>query len=75
MAGRKKQPKTLREELQEILNEENHRRQMLYALVEKAISGDMKAFEAVREILNEGAEKTTAGVVVRMENGVEELAR
>lgn len=75
MAGRKKEPKTLREELMEILNEEDHRRQMLYALVEKAIGGDMKAFEAVREILNEGAEEKTAGVVVRMERDAEKLAR
>lgn len=67
--------KTLKEELVELLNEDDNRRQMLLAVVEKAIGGDMKAFEAVREILNEKKSDEDAGLTITLGKGVEELAK
>lgn len=65
---------SLREELLDLLEQDGCRRQMLLAVVEKAIGGDMKAFEVVREILEE---KKPAGEGLRIElgPGVEELAK
>lgn len=74
MAGKKKKSKTLREELVELLEQDDHRRQMLLAVVEKAIGGDMKAFETIREILDEKSPGDGAGVTVTLGKGVEELA-
>lgn len=65
----------MKEELAELLNEENYRRQMLLAVVEKAIGGDMKAFEVIREILNEKNGEEDSAVTIMLGKGVEELAR
>ncbi len=65
---------SMREELVQILAEEGRQRQMLTAVVEKAIGGDMKAVEFVREILGEG-KNDRKGLVIRLDPGVEELAK
>lgn len=59
----------------ELLNEDDYRRQMLLAVVEKAIGGDMKAFEAVREILSETNREEDSELTIRLGKGVEELAK
>ncbi len=64
----------MQEELAMILSEEGRQRQMLTAVVDKAIGGDMKAVEFVREIL--GEKKSAAeGVLIRLDKSVEELAK
>ena len=75
MAARKnKKTLSMREELVLILSEEDRQRQMLTAVVDKAIGGDMKAVEFVREILGE---KTTVaeGLVIRLDKSLEEMAK
>lgn len=72
--GRRKRPLTMGEELRSILEENSNQRQMLYAVVEKAIGGDMKAVEFVREILGE-KKQTAEGLVIRLDKGIEELAK
>ena len=75
MAARKsKKALSMQEELALILSEEGRQRQMLTAVVDKAIGGDMKAVEFVREIL--GEKKTAAeGLVIKLDKSVEELAK
>lgn len=64
----------MQEELAQILAEEGRQRQMLTAVVDKAIGGDMKAVEFVREIL--GEKKIAAeGLVIKLDKSVEELAK
>lgn len=70
----KTSPVTLREELLDLLDQDGNRRQMLLAVVEKAIGGDMKAFEVIREILEE-TKKTEEGLRIELGPGVEELAK
>ena len=72
----RKQKKTLsmQEELASILQEEGRQRQMLTAVVDKAIGGDMKAVEFVREIL--GEKKAAAeGLVIKLDKSIEELSQ
>ena len=75
VAGRKTpKPLSMQEELMRILSEEDRQRQMLTAVVDKAIGGDMKAVEFVREIL--GEKKAAAeGVVIRLDKSLEELSQ
>ena len=76
VAGRKtKKALSMQEELALILAEEDRQRQMLTAVVDKAIGGDMKAVEFVREIL--GEKKAAAGdsLVIKLDKSVEELAK
>ena len=75
MAAKKvKKTLSMQEELILILSEEDRQRQMLTAVVDKAIGGDMKAVEFVREIL--GEKKTAAGgLVIKLDKTVEELAK
>jgi len=61
--------------MEELLNEDDNRKQMLRAVLDKAIGGDMKAFEAVREILNESGPGEETGVTITLGKGVEELAQ
>lgn len=75
MKKRKTAPKSLREELLEVLDEDGNRRQMLLAVVEKAIGGDMKAFEAVREILDEKKNTEDAGLVIKLGTGMGEISQ
>lgn len=70
----KKASKTLKEELLQLLEEDGNRRQILQAVVDKAIGGDMKAFEAVREILNEN-DAGEEGVTIKLGKGIEEISR
>lgn len=64
----------MREELLDLLEQDDYRKQMLLAVVEKAIGGDMKAFEVVREILRE--EKPSGeGLRIELGPGVEEMAK
>lgn len=70
----KKASKTLKEELIQLLDEDGNRRQILQAVVDKAIGGDMKAFEAVREILNEN-DAGEEGVTIKLGKGIEEISR
>ncbi len=72
----KKKSKSLKEELCALLDEEDRRKQVLCAVVDKAIGGDMKAFDAIRDILSEeaaGEEGRT--VTIRLGKGMEELAK
>ena len=75
MAARKgKTALSMQEELASILQEEGRQRQMLTAVVDKAIGGDMKAVEFVREIL--GEKKAAAeGLVIRLDKSLEELSQ
>ena len=70
----KKTSKTLKEELIQLLDEDGNRRQMLLAVVEKAIGGDMKAFEAVREILNEN-DAGEENVTIKLGKGIEGISQ
>ena len=76
MAARKskKNPLSMQEELALILAEEGRQRQMLTAVVDKAIGGDMKAVEFVREILGE-KKNAAEGLVIKLDKSVEELAK
>ncbi len=65
----------MQEELELILAEEGRQRQMLTAVVDKAIGGDMKAVEFIREILGEKKGGSEGGVVIKLDKTVEELAR
>lgn len=49
----KKQRKTLRDELLLILSEKNTQNKISIALIEKAIKGDTKAFEIIRDTIGE----------------------
>ena len=75
MAARKqKKSLSMQEELASILQEEGRQRQMLTAVVDKAIGGDMKAVEFVREIL--GEKKVAAeGLVIKLDKSLEELSQ
>ncbi|MGN1004612.1 MAG: hypothetical protein ACI4O5_07205 [Oscillospiraceae bacterium] len=75
MKKSKKSPVTLREELLDLLDQDGNRRQMLLAVVEKAIGGDMKAFEVIREILEEKNNPEDAGLTIKLGPGVEELSQ
>lgn len=75
MKKSKKSPVTLREELLDLLDQDGNRRQMLLAVVEKAIGGDMKAFEVIREILEETQNPEDAGLTIKLGPGVEELSQ
>ncbi len=68
-------PVSLKDELLDLLDQDGNRRQMLLAVVEKAIGGDMKAFEVIREILDEKKSAEDAGLTVRLGPGVKELAQ
>ena len=75
MAARKsKKALSMQEELAQILAEEDRQRQMLTAVVDKAIGGDMKAVEFVREILGE-KKNAAEGLVIKLDKGIEELAK
>lgn len=74
MKTSRKSSRTLKEELIQLLDEDGNRRQMLLAVVEKAIGGDMKAFEAIREILNE-SDAGEEGVTIKLGKGIEEISR
>lgn len=50
---RAKERKTLREELLLLLKENNNQSNMTIALIKKAIDGDTKAFEIVRDTIGE----------------------
>ena len=71
----KKRNLTMQEELRQILSEDQRQRQMLTAVVEKAIGGDMKAVEFIREILGEKKGACEGGVVIKLDKTVEELSR
>ena len=71
----KKSPVTLREELLDLLDQDGNRRQMLLAVVEKAIGGDMKAFEVIREILEENQSPEDPGLTIKLGPGMEELSQ
>ncbi|MGM9608253.1 MAG: hypothetical protein ACI3XJ_12185 [Oscillospiraceae bacterium] len=75
MKKSKKSPVTLREELLDLLDQDGNRRQVLLAVVEKAIGGDMKAFEVIREILEEKNSPEDPGLTIKLGPGVEELAK
>lgn len=75
MAARKsKKALSMQEELALILSEEGRQRQMLTAVVDKAIGGDMKAVEFVREILGEKKD-AAEGLVIKLDKSIEELSR
>lgn len=75
MKKSKKSPVTLREELLDLLDQDGNRRQMLLAVVEKAIGGDMKAFEVIREILEENQSPEDPGLTIKLGPGMEELSQ
>lgn len=68
-------PVSLKDELLDLLDQDGNRRQMLLAVVEKAIGGDMKAFEVIREILDEKKSAEDAGLTVRLGPGVKEISQ
>ena len=70
----RKRALTMREELKQILSEDGRQRQMLTAVVEKAIGGDMKAVEFVREILGE-KKNAAEGLVIKLDKSIEELSQ
>ena len=65
----------MQEELALILSEEGRQRQMLTAVVDKAIGGDMKAVEFVREILGEKKNTAEGGFVIKLDKTIEDLSR
>ena len=75
MRKRKTDPVSLKDELLDLLDQDGNRRQMLLAVVEKAIGGDMKAFEVIREILDEKKTAEDGGLRIELGPGVEELAK
>ena len=70
----KKGALSMQEELALILAEEGRQRQMLTAVVDKAIGGDMKAVEFVREILGE-KKRAAEGLVIKLDKSLEELSQ
>ncbi len=70
-------PKSLKKELTAVLGENDNCKEMLRAVVNKAIEGDMKAFEAIRDILGEEPPGKEAGptMTIQLGPGVEELAQ
>lgn len=52
-AAARKKRKTLRDELLALLSEGNTQESMTLSLLEKAIDGDVKAFEVVRDTIGE----------------------
>ncbi len=90
MAGKKsrKRPKSMREELLELLEREDvreleggdARRQILLAVVQKALNGDLKSVEFILELTGELPDPKarpdgSAGLRIELGPGVEELAK
>ena len=75
MRKRKTDPVSLKDELLDLLDQDGNRRQMLLAVVEKAIGGDMKAFEVIREILDEKKTAEDGGLTVKLGPGVKEISQ
>ncbi len=73
-ANKAKKRLSMQEELTLILGEEERQRLMLIAVVDKAISGDMKAVEFVREILGE-KKPATEELVIKLDKTVKELSQ
>ena len=73
-ARKSKKALSMQEELALILAEEGRQRQMLTAVVDKAIGGDMKAVEFVREILGE-KKNAAEGLVIKLDKSIEEMAK
>lgn len=78
--------KSMRDELLELLEREDvqeleggdARQQILLALVQKALNGDLKTVEFILELIGEapdGGEKDPEGVRIELGPGVEELAK
>ena len=68
----------LRRELKDLLGQEEVRRSLSQALLDKAAGGDLKAFELIGRIVDDGGkEQEQASPAVRIElgPGVEELAQ
>lgn len=78
--------KSMRDELLELLEREDvreleggdARQQILLALVQKALNGDLKTVEFILELIGEapdGREKDPEGVRVELGPGIEEFAK
>jgi len=83
-AKKKRLDETLRELMEradmETLEGETVREQMALAILRKAVGGDLKTVEFLLELLGEtpqpkAKELAAQGVTIRLEPGVEELAR
>lgn len=88
MKKSRKRPKSMREELLELLEREDvreleggdARRQILLAVVQKALNGDLKTIEFILELIGERPDEKAKGTedsVFRIElgPGVEEMAK
>lgn len=70
----KRARKTLKEELLLLLNEGNTQKNITLALIDKAIKGDTKAFEVLRDTIGEKpVEKTQNDVSVSYETLIKEV--
>lgn len=70
----RRERKTLREELLLLLNEGNTQKNITLALIDKAIKGDTKAFEVLRDTIGEKpVEKTQNDVSVSYEALIKEV--
>lgn len=70
----RRERKTLREELLLLLNEGNTQKNITLALIDKAIKGDTKAFEVLRDTIGEKpVEKTQSDVSVSYEALIKEV--
>lgn len=64
-----KKRKTLKEELLVLLSENNNQNNMTLALIQKALNGDIKAFEVIRDTIGEKqTEKIEATITDKLED-------